>query len=376
MEISILPPDYLINTINENEDKTVKESVFLIKGLKIKNTFEIRVTIQKIQFNLKSGGISRQEISYSKKVLSERAERLKGLLGVIGVKQEDPLRESARITNAQFVLGQETFWDHDSFTSNSDLEPRQETGYRLEVFRLVSSQPIDEVEFTVFYETEEEKKREIIAIPVKSYESQNDYIFPLKGAWIVWGNWDDTTSHRTMHSQEFGFDLMQYNDDLMIPQVDTTPNEDYKMYKKEVITIGDGEVVESFDGAPENPTAPEMLPGEKRAEIAAEHGFVVLASGNHVILKHPNDEYSFYAHLATDSVTVKIGQKVKQGEVLGKLGNSGNSTGPHLHFHLMAGPSILTARGLPCHFTNIVDLTGEKITLIQNNRTVVHTVDN
>ena len=133
--------------------------------------------------------------------------------------------------------------------------------------------------------------------------------------------------------------------------------------------------MDCFDGSPENPAAPEMLSDETRMEIAAKHGFVVQTSGNNVVLKHPNDEYSFYAHLATDSVTVKKGQEVKKGDVIAKLGNSGNSTGPHLHFQLMAGPSMLTARGLPCHFRNIVDLTGEKITLIQHNRTVVHTVE-
>ncbi len=375
MEISFLPSDYVINVVKEDESKTVNESIFLIKALRIRNSLEKSITIKKLHFNLKSGGVSRKEIIYSKEVLTEKAERLKGLLGAIGIKQDSPMGEATRIANAHFVLGQESFWEYAKFTSNHELDPGQEIGYRLEVFRLVSPQLIDEIECTVTYEVEKNTKKETLTIPVKTYENKNDYIFPLKGAWIVWGNWDDTTSHRTMHSQEFGMDFMQYNDDLMIPQVSTTPNEQFKMYKQEVIAIGDGEVVDCFDRAPENPTAPEMLPGEKRAEIAAEHGLVVVASGNHVILKHPNDEYSFYAHLVTDSVMVKKGQKVKQGQVLGKLGNSGTSTGPHLHFQLMAGSSMLTARGLPCQFSNIVDLTGEKITLIQHNRTVVHTVD-
>ena len=375
MEISVLPADYVIKTLKENEDKTVKEAIFLIKALRIRNTFEKKITIEKIQFTLKSKGVSKQKIGYSKEVLSERAEQLEGLLGFIGVKQSDLMTEAARIANAQFLMGQETFWETESFTSSNELEPGQETGYRLEVFRLVSAQPIDELEFTVVFEIGKERKKETLVISVKSYESKNDYIFPLKGAWIVWGNWDDTTSHRTMHSQEFGIDLMQYNDDLTIPQVDSTPNEEFKMYRQDVLAIADGEVVDCFDESPENPTAPEMLPSETRKEIAEKYGFVVAASGNYVTLKHPNDEYSFYAHLATDSVTVEKGQKVKQGQVLGKLGNSGNSTGPHLHFQLMAGPSMLTARGLPCHFRNIVDLTGEKISLIQTDRTVVHTIE-
>ena len=256
--------------------------------------------------------MSKQKIVYSQEVLSERAEQLKGLLGFIGIKQENPMMEAARVANAQFLMGQETFWENECFTSSYELEPGQETGYRLEVFRLVSTQLIDELEVTVIFEIEKEKKKETLAIPVKSYESKNDYTFPLKGAWIVWGNWDDTTSHRTMHSQEFGIDLMQYNDDLTIPQIDSTPNEEFKMYRHDVLAIADGEVVDCFDGTPENPTAPELLPSETRQEIAEKYGFVVTASGNYVILKHPDDEYSFYAHLATGSVTVMKGQQTKQ----------------------------------------------------------------
>ena len=69
MEISILPSDYVIKTIKENEDKTVNESIFLIKALRIKNTFEQNITIKKIKFNLKSKSVSKQKIVYSNEVL-------------------------------------------------------------------------------------------------------------------------------------------------------------------------------------------------------------------------------------------------------------------------------------------------------------------
>ena len=57
--------------------------------------------------------------------------------------------------------------------------------------------------------------------------------------------------------------------------------------------------------------------------------------------------YAFYAHLQPGSIRVQIGETVTKGQVLGLLGNTGNSTGPHLHFQLADGPDILTATSLP-----------------------------
>ncbi len=375
MNISFLPHGYLVSTINENETKTSNETIFLIRALKVQNSLEKEVSIKELGFDIISNGASIQKISYSGKTLADRAEQVVRLMEMIGKEQEDPLSEEARLANAQFFMGQEKFWNTDIFVPGYKLEPGQETGIRLEVFRLVSINPIDEVKCTVVYELDNDEKKETVSIPIKTYKTKNDYIFPLKGAWFVWGNSDDTQSHRTMHSQEFGMDLMQFNDDLMIPQTSSTPNENFKMYNKEVIAIADGKVIDCFGQSPENPAAPEMLPDEVIAEIAEKYGFIVAASGNYVVLEHPHGEHSFYGHLVKDSVTVEKGQIVKQGQVLGRLGNSGSSTGPHLHFHLMAGSDLMTSRGLPCHFTNIVDVTGQKVDFIQKNFSVVHTVE-
>ena len=75
------------------------------------------------------------------------------------------------------------------------------------------------------------------------------------------------------------------------------------------------------------------------------------ADGNHVILALGDGRYAFYAHLEPNSVRVKRGDGVREGEVLGRLGNSRSSTGPHLHFHVMNRPSALAADGLPTSST-------------------------
>jgi murein DD-endopeptidase MepM/ murein hydrolase activator NlpD len=73
-------------------------------------------------------------------------------------------------------------------------------------------------------------------------------------------------------------------------------------------------------------------------------------TGNHIIIKSGEEIYAFLAHFQTGSIRVSEGQDIKKGELLGRVGHSGNSTAPHLHFHLMDSPDLYTAKGIPCAF--------------------------
>lgn len=72
-------------------------------------------------------------------------------------------------------------------------------------------------------------------------------------------------------------------------------------------------------------------------------------AGNFAIVEG-SDGCALYAHFRKGSIRVEPGQRVAAGEQIGLVGNSGNSTMPHLHFHLMDGPDALSARGVPCAF--------------------------
>ena len=85
---------------------------------------------------------------------------------------------------------------------------------------------------------------------------------------------------------------------------------------------------------------PGRLPDPKTITLAN-------VDGNHVVLDLGNGVFAFYAHLQKGSVRVALGRGVKRGQVLGKVGNTGNTSGPHLHFHLMESPSVLGSNGLP-----------------------------
>jgi hypothetical protein len=80
-------------------------------------------------------------------------------------------------------------------------------------------------------------------------------------------------------------------------------------------------------------------------------------AGNYVLVEGA-EGVALYAHLRRGSVRITTGQRLAAGDVLGAVGNSGNSTMPHLHFHLMDGPDALTARGLPCAFRGYARWTG------------------
>lgn len=74
----------------------------------------------------------------------------------------------------------------------------------------------------------------------------------------------------------------------------------------------------------------------------------------HVVLDLGDGVFAFYAHLQKGSVRVGSGDRVKRGQVLGKLGNTGDTSVPHLHFHLMEGPSVLGSNGIPYQIDSFV----------------------
>ena len=75
--------------------------------------------------------------------------------------------------------------------------------------------------------------------------------------------------------------------------------------------------------------------------------------GNYVILDHGNSEYSVLVHLKKGSVRIKKGDKVKRGDIIAQVGQSGLSTEPHLHYEVVSSPDPFKQRGLPVVFYNL-----------------------
>jgi Peptidase family M23 len=116
---------------------------------------------------------------------------------------------------------------------------------------------------------------------------------------------------------------------------DPDQNSSYINYGQPVLAVGDGSVVSAVDGLA------DQVPNHNTSVPLADAG------GNEVILRLDSGIYVGYGHFKPGSLRVGPGQRVRRGEVLGLLGNSGNSTGPHLHLQLMTDPSFLDSDGLP-----------------------------
>lgn len=171
---------------------------------------------------------------------------------------------------------------------------------------------------------------------------------PLRGGpWLAANGPASTSGHRralitvggtASISQRFAIDYVKLDDQNSTHHGDPLDNANYHAEGTDVLAVAPGRVVETKDGIPEN------VPGlnSRAVPITLE-----TIGGNHVILDLGGGHFAFYAHLKPGSLRVKLGDSVKRGDVIGLVGNTGNSTEPHLHFHLSDANSPLGSEGIP-----------------------------
>ena len=122
----------------------------------------------------------------------------------------------------------------------------------------------------------------------------------------------------------------------------------YTGWGRELVAPAAGTVVRVRGDRPDQPLPNRSDPAFYAPEFAGGGD-----TGNHVVIDHGNGEFSLVAHMMAGSVLVAHGETVQQGQPIGRLGNSGDTTGPHVHYQLQSGPDWTSADALPCSFINL-----------------------
>jgi murein DD-endopeptidase MepM/ murein hydrolase activator NlpD len=199
------------------------------------------------------------------------------------------------------------------------------------------------------------------SIPIKSEFATNKYIFPLRGIWYVGYGASLHTGHRWAIPEEFALDIAKIGESGLSHKGDGTRFDDYYAYGADVLAAVDGHVISAANDQREDPSAmqrPDETQEAYFARLQKEQGErlakgLKAITGNYVMIDHGKNEYSLYAHLQPGSVRVEVGAQVKAGDVIGNLGSSGNSTEPHLHFHVCDKSDPLMCAGIPVNFSNV-----------------------
>ncbi len=170
---------------------------------------------------------------------------------------------------------------------------------------------------------------------------------PLRGSgWLNANGCCDVSDHRSIRlavdgtrivkPETFAIDWMRIEDERLYAG-DGARNEDYAAFGAEVHSVADGTVVFVRDGVAED------TPNEPPTTLHGPMDY----GGNEVFIEIAPGVYAFYAHFQPGSIRVQAGDSVTTGQVIGLLGNTGNSSAPHLHFALLDGPDGLAANSLP-----------------------------
>jgi len=162
--------------------------------------------------------------------------------------------------------------------------------------------------------------------------TKNKYIMPIRDEWFVfWGGTNEFVNyHYVYENQRYAYDLVKVQDGQSY-QNSPIRNEDFYAFDEDIIAPADGKVVKVVDGIKDN------VPGEMDERYA---------TGNYVVIEHANNEFSMIAHFKKNSILVKSGDTVTEGQLIGKCGNSGNSSEAHIHFQVMDSPDIVYGKSI------------------------------
>jgi murein DD-endopeptidase MepM/ murein hydrolase activator NlpD len=176
-----------------------------------------------------------------------------------------------------------------------------------------------------------------VSMPLKRIEGFSGRL-PFEGIWYVANEHGFLDPHKRFVVEAFAFDFLQIGADGRSFLGDGSKNSDYYAYGKQVLASKDGNVIFVRNDVSEN--------------VPSQSINTDTPSGNLVVIDHGRDQYGYYGRLKPDSIQVEVGTRVRAGDPIGEVGNSGDSFEPHLHFHVMNNPDSTLADGIPVVFEN------------------------
>jgi murein DD-endopeptidase len=138
-------------------------------------------------------------------------------------------------------------------------------------------------------------------------------------------------------AQRFAVDFVRLGDDGRWFEGDGSRNEDWYGYDEQVFAATAGRVVRVVDGIADGPPRTVETDRQERGTVA----------GNVVVIDAGDGRYAIYAHLRPGSIEVTEGDEVAAGDAIGRIGSSGHSLAPHLHFHIGDAADVLASEGMP-----------------------------
>ena len=327
-----------------------------LPDLVVTNKQKAPVTVDQVDVIGKASSIETVRLQISGKPLSEAIARTAEMLN----KEKPPL-PTVQLSSGNIVLPEGTLSENGTAAKGqSILLPLSKITY----LHHIGHMKIDGLEIRLTMKSGRKKTVASFPVQLTPYEVKGKYVFPVKGDVQMAFLPLSYIHHRGSASQEFAMDLVGANqkDAASFTEI-SRPNpktlSDYSIWGREVLAIGNGVVVEMGDKFPEermsDPTRFNK-PGYALSlikELIPKIGWTNAVAGNYVVIDHGNGEFSAYCHLQEGSIRVKTGDKVNKGMAIAKVGNTGNSGAPHLHFQLMDSQDFFTANGLPVMFENV-----------------------
>ena len=208
-----------------------------------------------------------------------------------------------------------------------------------------------------------------VTIEPRVYQGKTELSLPVKGRFMVHDGHDYYAHHRRLNTEHpaakdlgltqnfmrYSLDLNSTNESFDLYRGEGARNEDWFAWGQPLYATGDGKVVDAADAEPDNIRGGDSFFKPEKLKTTPMHFY-----GNYLVIDHGNGEFSLLGHIQKGSLAVKTGDLLKRGQLVAKMGNSGSSNNPHVHYELRSGKD-LRVEGLPAIFRSYRRHLGFKV---------------